>query len=115
MSARNDGSRTRNDVRLSERFSDQIPYAPADFAVWANDDAFAAALGRYIAPPHEFDRQAITDAITELVGDLNEETSVRELAELLADAIGEELRMAKTGDALIRLEGDRRHASAARH
>src|SRR4051794_35185491 len=86
--------------RLAERFSDRTEYSAADFAAWSGDDAFAAALGRYTSPPHQFDRAAFVSAITPLVGPLDAETPAEAFAGMLADAIQEELRMAKTGDDL---------------
>jgi len=93
--------------RLEERFRDRSPYSAADFAAWSKDDAFAAALGRHTTPPHEFDREALVVAITPLVGPLDAETPAELFAGMVADAIREELRMAKTGDELLRLESDR--------
>jgi hypothetical protein len=93
--------------RLADRFGDRTPYGAADYAAWASDDAFAAALGRYTTPPHEFDREAFVAAITPLVGPLDPDTPAEAFAGMVADAIREELRMAKTGDELLRLESDR--------
>lgn len=93
--------------RLATRFSDRLPYTSADFALWSRDDAFSTALSKYMAPPHEFDRDALVAAIVPLVGDLDQDTSAEKLAVMIADVIGEELRLAKSGDALVRFEADR--------
>jgi hypothetical protein len=93
--------------RLAERFPDRTAYSAADFAAWSKDDAFAAALGRYTAPPHRFDRDALVAAITPLVGALDADTLAETFAGMVADAIRDEIRMAKTGDELLRLESDR--------
>jgi Tfp pilus assembly protein PilF len=93
--------------RLADRFAQQAPLGAADYELWAKDDAFATALARYLEPPHQFDRAALIAAITPLVGSLDGETSSKQFSEMLADAIPEELRQAKDGDSLLRLEGDR--------
>ena len=92
---------------LSERFKGVTAYGPSDFAAFAEDDAFAVALGSYLTPPHEFDRAALIAAITPLVGALDEKTPPEGFAAMIADAIPEEVRMAKSGDALLRFEADR--------
>jgi len=94
-------------ARLAERFEDRVPYTASDYAGWAVNDAFAAALGKYVRPPHEFDREALVAAITPLVGSLDSETPAEAFAGMVADAIYEELRLAKEGDALVRFEADR--------
>jgi len=93
--------------RLSEGFNDRTAFSAADFAVWSQDDAFAAVLGRYMTAPHVFDRAAFIAAITPLVGALDADTPAESFAGMVTDAIHEELRMAKTGDHLMRLEADR--------
>lgn len=93
--------------RLAERFSDRVPYGADDYAAWAADDALAAALGRYTSTPHQFDRAALVAAITPLVGALDDDTSAETFAGLVADAIRDEVPMAKTGDELVRFETDR--------
>jgi hypothetical protein len=94
-------------ARLANRFGDRTPYGPDDYAVWSRNDAFSAALGRLTSPPHEFDREALVAAIVPLVGALDEETPAAAFAGLVADAVRDELRIAKTGDDLVRLESDR--------
>jgi hypothetical protein len=93
--------------RLAERFGDRVPYTARDYALWADVDAFSAALGRYVTPPHDFDRDALVAAITPLVGPVDSRTSADAFAGQVADAIHDELRLAKTGDALTRFEADR--------
>jgi hypothetical protein len=63
--------------------------------------------GRYTSPPHDFDREALVAAISPLVGPLDADTDPEAFAGMVADAIHEELRIAKTGDELLRLESDR--------
>ena len=94
-------------ARLAERFLDRTAYSAADYAAWSSDDALAAALGRYTTPPHEFDRSAFVAAITPLVGALDSETTAESFAGMVAEAIRDEIRLAKTGDDLLRLEADR--------
>lgn len=94
-------------ARLAERFEDRVPYTANDYGRWAENDAFAAALGKYVSPPHEFKREALLTAITPLVGPLDSETPVEAFAGMVVDAIHEELRLAKEGDALVRFEADR--------
>jgi hypothetical protein len=94
-------------ARLAERFEDRVPYSARDYARWAENDAFAVAVGKYLQPPHEFDRQALVTAITPLVGRLDSDTPAESFAAMIADAIRDELRLAKEGDALVRLEADR--------
>lgn len=94
-------------ARLADRFGDQVPYTAGDYARWAENDGFAAALGRYMLPPHEFNRDALVASITPLVGALDSDTTAEAFAGMVADAIREELRLAKEGDALVRFEADR--------
>ena len=94
-------------ARLAERFEERVPYAATDYGRWAENDAFAAALGKYVRPPHDFDREALIAAITPLVGSLDSEIPAEAFAGMVADAIHEELRLAKEGDALVRFEADR--------
>lgn len=93
--------------RLAERFEDRVPYTASDYRRWAKNEAFAAALGKYLEPPHEFDAEALVAAITPLVGALDTDTSAEEFAEMVTHAIHDELRLAKEGDALVRFEADR--------
>lgn len=94
-------------ARLSERFEARVPYTAADYARWAESDAFAAALGKYLRPPHQFDREALVASISPLVGALDSGTSAESFARMIAEAIREELRLAKEGDDLVRFEADR--------
>lgn len=94
-------------VRLAERFEDRVPYTANDYGRWAENDAFAAALAKYVRPPHEFDRETLLAAITPLVGPVDSETPAETFAGIVADAIEEELRLAKEGDDLVRFEADR--------
>jgi TPR repeat protein len=93
--------------RLSERFESLVPYTAADYALWAESDRFAAALGGLLAPPHAVERDALVTAILELVGPLDSERGPEVFAQLVADALPHEVRMSKTGDALVRFEADR--------
>jgi hypothetical protein len=92
--------------RLSERFEGLVPYTAADYASWAESANFAAAIGALLAPPHTVDREVLVSSITELVGALDDERGPEVFAGLVADALREEIRMSKTGDALVRLEAD---------
>ena len=99
--------------QLATRFGEQTGFSAATFMDWAKNDAFMAALGSYLVPPHVFERDALVDAITPLVGPLKEGGSAEEFAAEIADAIHEEMREAKTGDALVRFEIDRVLAAGA--
>jgi hypothetical protein len=93
-------------VRLAERFGAQTGWSATEFQSWAGSDAFMAALGKLIQPPHEFDRDALVAAITPLVGPLDASTPAAVFAEMLSEAIHDEIRFAKEGDSLLRFEAD---------
>lgn len=93
--------------RLAARFGEQTGFSAAVFCDWGKNEVFMAALGSYLRPPHVFERETLVAAITPLVGPLEEGGSAEEFAAEVADAIREEMREAKTGDALVRFEIDR--------
>jgi tetratricopeptide (TPR) repeat protein len=99
--------------RLAARFGEQTGFSAAAFADWGKNEPFMLALAAYLVPPHEFDRDALIEAITPLVGPLEEGGTPEEFAAAIADAIREEMREAKTGDALVRFEIDRVLAAGA--
>jgi len=99
--------------RLATRFGEQTGFSAAAFADWGKNEAFMMALVSYLVPPHGFDRGALIEAITPLVGPVEEGGSAEEFAAEIADAIREEMREAKTGDALVRFEIDRVLTAAA--
>ena len=90
--------------RLADRFSERVPLSASDYASWANDDTFMAALGSLVEPPYEFRRAELIAAITPLVGSVNDDTPAEAFAAELADAIRDEVQFAKTGDELVRFE-----------
>ena len=93
--------------RLAERFGDATGMSAAAFMDWRNDSTFMTVLLTYAKPPHSFDRVAFVEAITPLVGALDESTPARAFAGRIADTIRTEMRIAKTGDDLVRFETDR--------
>ena len=92
---------------LAERFEENTSFSAATFVDWGKDEAFMAALGSYLLPPHEFDRGTLIKAIAPLVGPLDEDSTAEDFAAEVADAIYAEMREAKEGDALVRFEMDR--------
>ena len=92
--------------RLSERFESVVPFTAADYASWADSANFAAAIGALLSPPHTVKREVLVSAIQELVGPLDDERGPEVFAGLVADVLPEEIRMSKTGDALVRFEAD---------
>jgi hypothetical protein len=91
---------------LERALSTHVPFTSADYAAWSDDEGFAAAIGKYIEPPHIFDRERLVGAIVPLVGRLNDELDEAALAGMVADAIHDRMRFAKSGDALTRFEHD---------
>ena len=89
-------------ARLADRFGDQTGYSAASFAEWRQNDAFMAALAEYLSPPHDFRRDALTAAITPLVGPTEVGGSAEQFAGQVADAIRQEAIQAKEGDDLVR-------------
>lgn len=100
---------------LADRFGEETSYSysAASFADWEKDDRFMAALGRRVKPPYEFAREELVAAIEPLVGPLSDR-SAREFAEMVADAIHRDLRLAKSGDELVREEAERTRQDAKR-
>lgn len=92
--------------RLSDRFGEKTGFSAATFADWGRNEAYMSALVSYLVPPHKFDRGALVKAITPLVGPLDEDSTAEDFAAEVADAIYTEMREAKQGDALLRLEMD---------
>ena len=93
--------------RLADRFGEQTGFSSATFRDLAQDEAFLAALAGFFSPPHRFDRGALIEAITPLVGPIDADSTAKDFAAQIADAIHEEMREAKTGDGLLRFEMDR--------
>src|SRR5688572_3694807 len=94
-------------ARLAERFGDVTPLGAGDYRRWAQRPAVASALERYLEPPHVLDREGLIAAITECVGALDAETTAEDFARMVVDALPDEIRRAKQGDALARYESDR--------
>lgn len=92
--------------RLAVRF-EKTGLSAAFFLDMGKDKAFAAALAPYISPPHRFERGALIEAITPLVGPLDKDSDAENFAAEIADAIREGMREAKSGDELVRFEMDR--------
>lgn len=92
---------------LAERFGEQTGFSAAFFLDWRRDETFMAVLAPLLIPPHHFDRRGLIAAITPLVGPIDQHSSAEEFAAEIADAIREDIRVAKSGDELIRYETDR--------